>query len=612
MKLKKELNLLDVFCIASGAMISSGLFILPGLACAQAGPGVFVSYMLAGLLATTGMLSQAEMVSAMPKAGGTYFYIARSLGPAVGTVDGLLSWFAISLKSAFALIGMSAFTAMLIHVDIHIISFILCLFFVIINILGAKEASKIQIGLVAGLFLVLLLYVVRGLPAIQIQNFEPFAPYGIKAIFSTAGFVFVSYGGLLKVASIAEEVKDPARTVPLGMILSLFVTGIFYVLVVMVTTGVLGVEALSVSLTPINDGANAFMGNKGRIILGIAAILAFVSTANAGIMAASRYPLALARDGLLPDILMRVNKKFKTPHIAIIITGVFMVIALFLKLSLLVKLASVVLIMSFLLSCFSIIVLRESGLQNYQPQFRAPLYPWLQIVGIIGFGTMLFNLGKQPLMIALCMIIGGLFVYWFYGRIRVTREYALLHLIERITAEELTSRTLETELKEIIRERDDIAKDRFDQIVEKCQIMDLEHAMSMDDFFQLIANSLSESLKIEPKVLYDLLLKREQESTTVIAPGLAIPHIIIEGDHLFDIFLARSKKGIVFPDTEQSVNTVFVLIGSKDERNFHLKALAAIAQIVQGSNFSKKWLKAKNIEALRDCVLLGKRLRGQE
>ncbi|HUV36646.1 MAG TPA: amino acid permease, partial [Patescibacteria group bacterium] len=85
MKLKKELNLLDVFCFASGAMISSGLFILPGLAHARAGPAVFVSYVLAGLLAMTGMLSQAELVSAMPKAGGTYFYVRRTMGPAVGT-----------------------------------------------------------------------------------------------------------------------------------------------------------------------------------------------------------------------------------------------------------------------------------------------------------------------------------------------------------------------------------------------------------------------------------------------------------------------------------------------------------------------------------------------
>ena len=93
MKLKKELTLLDIFCIASGAMISSGLFILPGLAHARAGPAVVLSYFIAGLLAMTGMLSQAELVSAMPKAGGTYFYVTRAMGPTVGTVDGLITWF---------------------------------------------------------------------------------------------------------------------------------------------------------------------------------------------------------------------------------------------------------------------------------------------------------------------------------------------------------------------------------------------------------------------------------------------------------------------------------------------------------------------------------------
>ena len=112
MKLKKELGLIHVFAIASGAMISSGLFILPGLAHAQAGPAVVVSYLLAGLLAMTGMLSQAELVSAMPKAGGDYFYITRSMGPAVGSISGLITWFSLSLKSAFALLGIGYFAAL--------------------------------------------------------------------------------------------------------------------------------------------------------------------------------------------------------------------------------------------------------------------------------------------------------------------------------------------------------------------------------------------------------------------------------------------------------------------------------------------------------------------
>ncbi|MFA7122950.1 MAG: amino acid permease, partial [Candidatus Delongbacteria bacterium] len=105
--LKKNLGLLEVFSISSGAMISSGLFVLPGIAYLTAGPCMIVSYFIAGVLALFGILSQAELVSAMPKAGGDYFYITRSMGPAVGTINGLIVWFSISLKSAFALIGMA-------------------------------------------------------------------------------------------------------------------------------------------------------------------------------------------------------------------------------------------------------------------------------------------------------------------------------------------------------------------------------------------------------------------------------------------------------------------------------------------------------------------------
>ena len=105
--LKKQLGFLDIFSISAGAMISSGIFILPGIAFARTGPSVFVSYMLAGLLAATGLLSIAELSTAMPKAGGDYFFIARSLGPLGGTISGFLSWFALSLKSAFAIFGIA-------------------------------------------------------------------------------------------------------------------------------------------------------------------------------------------------------------------------------------------------------------------------------------------------------------------------------------------------------------------------------------------------------------------------------------------------------------------------------------------------------------------------
>ncbi len=609
MKLKKELNLLDVFCIATGAMISSGLFLLPGLAHARAGPAVVFSYFFAGLLAMTGMLSQAELVSAMPKAGGTYFYVTRSMGPAVGTIDGLITWFSLSLKSAFALLGMAAFTKLAIKIDIHIIAVCLCIIFIATNIVGIKEASRIQVGMVSGLLLILLFYIVKGIPSINIHNFEPFAPFGLSSVFSTAGFVFISFGGLLKVASIAEEVKNPAKTVPLGMILSLTIVTILYTLVVFVTSGVLGARVLDHSLTPVSDGASVFIGKKGMILMSFAAILAFVSTANAGIMASSRYPMALSKDRLIPDVFGETGKRFKTPHYSILLTGIFIITVLFLKLDILVKVASTVLILTFIFSCLSVIIMRESMLQNYDPKFKSPLYPWVQIVGIIGFPFLVIEMGIEALVVFSLLIVGGLFIYWFYGRIRTSREYALLHLIQRITAKELTTRFMETELKEIIRERDEISLDRFDRMIQECIILDINDEMGLEEFFHLAAKTLSPRLEIDESELFRNLLARENESSTVIGPGLAIPHVVIPGEKHFDILIVRNRLGIKFSDTSQNINTLFLLAGTKDERNFHLRALSAIAQICQERNFHKKWSDAKSIEGLRDIILLGKRMR---
>jgi APA family basic amino acid/polyamine antiporter len=609
MKLRKELNLIDVFCIASGAMISSGLFILPGIAYARAGPAVILCYLLAGLLSIPGMLSIAEMTTAMPRAGGDCFTVVRSLGPAAGTVAGLLSWFSLSMKNAFALIGISIFTALIVDANLHLLSILFCIIFLIINMAGIKHAGKTQVSLVITLFALMLLYIVFGLPRIRVENLAPFAPNGTASIFFTTGFVFVSYAGLLKIASVAEEIRNPSRNIPLGMIVSLVVVSIFYSLMVLVTAGVLESETLSRSLTPISDGAAVFMGGFGKIALSFAAIFAFLSTANAGIMTAARSLVPLSRDGLLPGFFSKISKRFGTPHNALIVTGLVISVALLLRLDVLVEAASVVLILTNILVCISVIILRESRLQNYQPKFRAPMYPWMQIAGIIGFALLIFEMGTEALLITLVLILGGLFVYWFYGRIRTTSQYALLRLIERITAKELTTYSLESELKEIIRERDEIIKDRFDEIIEEGSIIDIEQSIKLEDFFKLVADAMSPCLDVGSRELVKLFTEREKQSSTVLSPYLAIPHIILEGQHKFDILIARCRDGIFFSEREPNVHAVFVIMGIKDERNFHLYSLAAIAQIVRDPNFEKKWSDAKNKDILRDIILLGERRR---
>jgi amino acid transporter/mannitol/fructose-specific phosphotransferase system IIA component (Ntr-type) len=609
MKLKQELSLLKIFCIASGAMISSGLFILPGMAYAKAGPSVIVCYFLAGLLSLPGMLSLAEMTTAMPKAGGDCFTIIRSLGPGVGTVAGLLSWFALAMKSAFALVGMSIFTRLIIDIDIHIIALFFCLLFLGINLVGIREAGRTQVALVAGLFALMLVYIVTGLPKVKVENLTPFVPHGFAGMFFTTGFVFVSYTGLLKIASVAEEIKNPARDIPLGMMISLLVVGVFYVFMVFVTVGVLDDGVLSHSLTPITDGAEVFMGRWGKVALAIAAILAFLSTANAGIMTSARSLVPLSNDGLLPRMVGRISSRFRTPHNALLITAAFVIVSLFLRLEVLVEAASVVFILTNLLACLSIIILRESRIQNYRPTFHAPLYPWVQAAGIIGFCFLIVEMGKEALFVSLLLIVTGVFAYWFYGRIRTNREYALLHLIERVTAKELTGYLLEEELREIIRQRDDIVKDRFDHIVERCVVLDIDKAVNVDELFHISSEHLSGRLGVKAARIHHQLVAREKESSTVLSDILAIPHIVIRGEHTFDILIARCKDGVFFSDAHKQVQAIFVIAGSRDERNFHLYSLSAIAQIVQDPNFERRWMTAQNTEVLRDIVLLGQRKR---
>ena len=617
-KLKKELGLLSVFSIAAGAMISSGLFILPGLAYFKSGPAVILAYLIAGILVLPSMFSKAELATAMPKSGGDYFFINRSMGAGFGTIAGISAWFSLAFKSAFALVGIGAFASIIYPqitiFQIKLIAVAFCIFFTIINLRSTKHAGKLQVLMVLGLLLLLLYYVTKGLPYVDNRHFDVFMKGDLKTLFMTSGLIFVSYGGLTKIASVAEEVKNPSRNIPLGMMLAFVIVTIAYVLVVFVTVGVLGDKLLMsapkyYSLTPISDGAAIFAGTPGMYVLSIAALLAFFSTANAGIMAASRNPMAMSQDNLLPSFFGRVSKKYNTPINAILFTSIFMIAVIFLPLEMLVKTASTMMLLLYIFVNVAVIIMRESGIQNYRPKFKSPLYPWLQVIAVLVYIFLIIEMGSVPLIMTAVFIISGLVWYWFYGSIRSNKESALLQLVKRIKAKDLVTTSLDTELKEIIRERDDIRKDRFDKLIETAVILDVSKSVSKEDFFKMIADKVCVNIDKSSEYFLNKLIEREEESSTALTDTLAIPHIIIEGEKKFNILLARCLNGIYFNEEAQKVNTVFVITGTRDERNFHLQALAAIAQIVQDSSFEKKWLKAKNKEALRDIVLLGERRR---
>ncbi len=615
-KLKKQLGLLDVFCISTGAMISSGLFVLPGLIYSETGPAMLLCYFMAGFLMIPAIFSRLELSTAMPKSGGSYFHIERSLGTPAGTLVGMAVWLAVSLKGSFALVGIGSFVMLLFsnmgEIHVRIAAALCCLIFTYINLVSVRKTSNLQILLVMGLLAILGIYIILGLSKVKISNFTPFMPFkkDLFSVLASTGAVFISYAGVNYATEVAEEIKDPGKNLPLGIFLGFFVVQIMYISVIFITIGILPPSLINGSMIPIALGAKEIMGVLGLVLLSIASLMAYVTTANAGLLAASRSPLAMSKDELLPEFFSKISPKYKTPYISILFTSLFMVaILLSLNVKDLVKTAATFLLLLYILDNLSLIIMRESKIQSYRPLIKTPFYPYMPIFGILAYTFLIVDMGFLPIIVTILFMLFGLCWFLFYVKPNVSRQSALIHVVERITANELKKDTISDELRDILLERDNITEDRFDALIKNCEILDIEEPISFEQLFELVSQHLTKRVDISAEEIKKLLLAREAESTTVIRPGLAIPHLILPGENKFDILLVRCVGGVEFSKEQERAHIIFVLAGSKDERNYHLKVLMSIAQITELKQFDSHWATARNIEDLRNIVLLASRRR---
>jgi len=429
--LERDLGLPSVLAISIGAMIGSGIFILPALALGIAGPAVIVAYALAGLLVVPAALSKSEMATAMPEAGGTYIYIERGMGPLLGTVAGVGTWFSLSFKGALALVGGVPYLLLLFELPLKPVALALAAALIVINIVGAKQTGRLQVAIVVVMLAALGWFAAGSAPSVQSANYANFFADGVGGLLAATGLVFVSYAGVTKVASVAEEVEDPGRNIPLGILGSLVFTTILYVAIVAVLVGVTDPGSVAGSLTPVAVAAEATMGEAGVIAVILAAILALVSTANAGILSSSRYPFAMSRDQLAPPSLSAVNERFGTPLNSITLTGaVLLVLIAFVPILDIAKLASAFQIMVFALINVAVVAFRE-GSTEYDPAFTSPLYPWMQIFGAVTGLLLLTQMGTVALVGAALIIVGSVAWYFGYVRQRVDREGAATDAIRR-------------------------------------------------------------------------------------------------------------------------------------------------------------------------------------
>ena len=435
--LERDLGLYATITISIGAMIGSGIFVLPGLAAKKTGPSVILAYLLAGLIVLPAALSKAEMATAMPEAGGTYLYIDRAMGPLLGTIAGIGAWFSLVFKSAFALVGLGAYLLLLVSIPGTYLVFLslgLGILLIVVNVVGVKQSGRLQAIIVSFVLLSLAAFVFSGITTVDNTRFQPLTTHGSGGILAATGFVFVSYAGVTKIASVAEEVENPGWNIPFAMISSVLVMMVVYTLTVFVVVGVSPPGDLMTNdmLTPMALAARQFAGQWGELAIAVVAIFALTSMANAGILSSSRFPFAMSRDELAPRRLSDISARFKTPMVSVLLTGgILLGLIAFVPVVELAKLASAFKILIFTFINVALISFRESSLKGYSPEFTSPVYPWVQLFGIVGGLVLLTQMGPVAIGGAVGIILIGVLWYFGYGRAKTDRQGAALDAVRR-------------------------------------------------------------------------------------------------------------------------------------------------------------------------------------
>ena len=623
--LKKSLTLFDVFAISTGAMFSSGFFLLPGIAASQTGPSVILAYFVAGVMIIPAMLSKAELTSAMPKAGGSYYFIERAMGPLMGTIGGLGTWLSLVFKTAFALIGMGAYLAIFVELPVKPLAIALTVGFMALNVVGAKESSQLQRWLVTVLLAVLGFFIAQGLYFVAdrpeatqtLKEMGPIFRSGFEGFMATVGLVFVSYAGLTKVSSVSEEVEDPDRMIPLGMVMSISVATVVYCVGVAVMMWVLEPQAFQSDLTPVASVAKEIFDwmpdGLGVGLAVLAAVAAFASTGNAGIMSASRYPLAMARDRLVPSIFTQIGR-FSTPTMGILVTGVMMILTIvFAEVATVAKLGSAFQLVIFGLINLCVIVMRESQLTYYHPGFRSPLYPWVQISGMIIPIWLISEMGWLPSLMSVILIVLCIGWYHFFARGRVERYGAVHHVFERLGR--VRSVSVDKELRTILGEKGLFEEDLYEEVIAKAPVLDYTKKMTFENIVRDVSSQIAKVEAINEEELYDGFVLESRAGLMPLDHGIAAPNMRHHDVAYPRMVLVRSKIGVEIDlsesfghlELDRPVHAFVFLVSPERHLGPHLRSVAQIATTVDASGFLERWMECTTEVALRSLLLRDER-----
>jgi amino acid transporter/nucleotide-binding universal stress UspA family protein len=450
-ELAKDLGLVSAMTIGIGTMIGAGIFVLPGVAASAAGPIVVVSFVIGGVIAMVNALSVSELGTAMPKAGGGYYYINRALGPLFGSIAGMGDWMGLAFASAFYCIGFGQYLVVFAPLPdltflnpIQVGALAAGLVFVAVNYLGAKETGGVQNVIVFILLSILTVFAIAGFFSFEYATLAGeggLAPFGSAAILPATALVFVSFLGYAKIATVAEELKNPGRNLPIAIVGSVGIVTVIYAILVTTMLGVVPWPDLSLDAPVAQAAGVSFPPSVGPVggvaaaaaaIMTAGALLATASSANASILASARINFAMGRDGIVTNWLNEIHPEYSTPYRSIFLTGgliIVFIVALGRDIEVLAKAASVLHLIVYALMNAALILFREADVPEYDPDFTVPLYPVTPLLGAA------LSLGLVAFMDAIEIALSGGFVvaavlwYLLYARREVTEDGVLSQYI---------------------------------------------------------------------------------------------------------------------------------------------------------------------------------------
>ena len=425
-ELARDLGFLEAYTIGVGTMIGAGIFVLPGIVAENAGPAGMISFLIGGAVSLLTALSLSELATGMPKAGGSYYYVNTALGSFFGSVVGWSMWGGLMFATAFYMLGFGQYvTYFWGDVPVAGLALVMATLLILVNYRGVKEAGSLQNLIVILLIGFILVFLAFGVFNIDWGVFRPFNPNGWGAVASTAATVYVSFIGFEVIATSAEEIKNPGRNLPLSMIASVLTPAVFYVLVMLVSTGVLPIQKLATSYIPVADVASQYLGTFGALMMVLGAMLATVSSANASILSAARVNFAMGRDNILTPWLNDVHPDYRTPYRAILVTGAVILglIAMGVGIETLADVASFAYLVTYALVHASVFVMRRADPEPYDPDFRLSGLAYPVVPGLGFLSCVVIVAQMRPIVVAIGggILLVGIAWYLAYARTRAVK-----------------------------------------------------------------------------------------------------------------------------------------------------------------------------------------------